>query len=84
MNKILILYKMSTRQRQQLADAAAAPTEKSAMQKAGQRSGWIVTSDHLVSDKSPELSELAFGMTIAWHAFARWTMRCRPPLASRT
>ncbi len=40
------------------------------------RSGRIVTSDHLVSEKSPELSEFEFGMIIAWHAFSRWTMRC--------
>lgn len=36
----------------------------------------IVSSDHLVSPKSPELSELEFGLIIAWHAFARWMMRC--------
>jgi predicted MarR family transcription regulator len=36
----------------------------------------IVTSDHLVSAKSPELSEFEFGLIIAWHAFARWMMRC--------
>lgn len=36
----------------------------------------IVSSQHLVSPKSPELSELEFGMIIAWHAFARWMMRC--------
>jgi predicted MarR family transcription regulator len=36
----------------------------------------IVSSQHLVSSKSPELSELEFGLIIAWHAFARWMMRC--------
>lgn len=36
----------------------------------------IVSSQHLVSPKSPELSEFEFGMIIAWHAFARWMMRC--------
>ena len=36
----------------------------------------IVTSLHLVSPKSPELSELEFGLIIANHAFARWTVRC--------
>lgn len=36
----------------------------------------IVSSQHLVSPKSPELSELEFGLIIAWHAFARWMMRC--------
>ena len=36
----------------------------------------IVSSEHLVSKKSPELSELEFGMIIAWHAFERWMIRC--------
>lgn len=38
--------------------------------------GRIVTSQHLVSPKSPELSEFEFGLIIAWHGFARWMMRC--------
>lgn len=38
--------------------------------------GRIVSSQHLVSTKSPELSEFEFGMIIAWHGFARWMMRC--------
>ena len=36
----------------------------------------IVTSAHLVSEKSPELSELEFGLIIATHAFHRWMTRC--------
>jgi predicted MarR family transcription regulator len=36
----------------------------------------IVTSLHLVSPKSPELSELEFGLIIFNHAFSRWTVRC--------
>ena len=36
----------------------------------------IVTSAHLVSEKSPELSELEFGLIIANHAFNRWMTRC--------
>ena len=36
----------------------------------------IVTSAHLVSEKSPELSELEFGLIIATHAFNRWMTRC--------
>lgn len=39
-------------------------------------SGRIVSSDHLVSSKSPELSEFEFGLIIAWHGFSRWMMRC--------
>lgn len=39
----------------------------------GQR---IVSSSHLVSEKSPELSEFEFGLIIASHAFNRWLIRC--------
>ena len=39
-------------------------------------SGPIVSSQHLVSAKSPQVSEFEFGLIIAWHAFARWMMRC--------
>lgn len=38
--------------------------------------GRIVSSQHLVSPKSPELSEFEFGLIIAWHGFARWMTRC--------
>lgn len=38
--------------------------------------GRIVSSEHLVSEKAPELSELEFGMILSWHAFSRWMMRC--------
>jgi predicted MarR family transcription regulator len=36
----------------------------------------IVSSEHLVSDKCPELSELEFGLIIASNAFGRWMTRC--------
>ena len=36
----------------------------------------IVTSAHLVSEKSPELSEFEFGLIIATNAFNRWVTRC--------
>jgi predicted MarR family transcription regulator len=36
----------------------------------------IVTSLHLVSERSPELSEFEFGLTIANNAFSRWIVRC--------
>ncbi|HZV93548.1 MAG TPA: winged helix DNA-binding protein [Caldimonas sp.] len=36
----------------------------------------IVSSSHLVSPRSVELSELEFGLIIAWNAFSRWAMRC--------
>lgn len=36
----------------------------------------IVTSQHLVSAKSPELSEVEFGLAIVGNAYARWMVRC--------
>jgi predicted MarR family transcription regulator len=36
----------------------------------------IVSSEHLVSERCPELSELEFGLIIASHAFGRWMTRC--------
>ncbi len=36
----------------------------------------IVSSSHLVSPKSAELSEFEFGLIVAWNAFARWAVRC--------
>lgn len=44
---------------------------------ARQRSGTgIVSSSHLVSPRSVELSELEFGLIVAWNAFSRWAVRC--------
>src|SRR5512139_491575 len=34
----------------------------------------IVSSSHLVSPRSVELSE--FGLIVAWNAFSRWAVRC--------
>ncbi len=36
----------------------------------------FVTSAHLVSEQSPELSELEFGLIMASNAFGRWIVRC--------
>ena len=36
----------------------------------------IVSSSHLVSPHSVELSEFEFGLIVAWNAFSRWAMRC--------
>jgi predicted MarR family transcription regulator len=36
----------------------------------------IVTSQHLVSARSPELSEVEFGLTIVFNAYSRWLLRC--------
>jgi len=40
------------------------------------RAGGIVSSSHLVSPRSTELSELEFGLIVAWNAFSRWAVRC--------
>lgn len=40
------------------------------------RQGSIVSSSHLVSPRSVELSELEFGLIVSWNAFARWCVRC--------
>ena len=38
--------------------------------------GAIVSSAHLVSPRSRELSEFEFGVIIAWNAYSRWAVRC--------
>ncbi len=40
------------------------------------RANGIVSSSHLVSPTSLELSELEFGLIVAWNAFSRWAVRC--------
>ena len=40
------------------------------------RGAGIVSSSHLVSPRSVELSEFEFGLIVAWNAFSRWAMRC--------
>jgi predicted MarR family transcription regulator len=58
--------------------AARAPVAKPARTagRAVGRSGGIVSSSHLVSPKSVELSEFEFGLIVAWNAFSRWAVRC--------
>ena len=51
------------------ASLAQTPIEESGVRR-------IVSSEHLVSDKCPELSELEFGLIIASNAFGRWMTRC--------
>ena len=53
--------------------AAAAARERPPERKAARG---IVSSSHLVSAKSVELSELEFGLIVAWNAFSRWAVRC--------
>lgn len=36
----------------------------------------IVSSDHLVSERAPEMSEFEYGLIVAGHAFDRWVVRC--------
>jgi predicted MarR family transcription regulator len=57
---------MSTQKKRR--EPAARPIEKA-------RRG-IVSSSHLVSSRSPELSEFEFGLIIAWNAYSRWAVRC--------
>lgn len=40
------------------------------------RAAGIVSSSHLVSPRSVELSEFEFGLIVAWNAFSRWAVRC--------
>ena len=55
---------------------AAAPRTARKRAAAPRAKAGIVSSSHLVSPKSMELSELEFGMIVAWNAFSRWAMRC--------
>ena len=43
---------------------------------AAPRARGIVSSSHLVSPRSVELSEFEFGLIVAWNAFSRWAVRC--------
>lgn len=38
--------------------------------------GPIVSSAHLAKGSSPGLSEVEYGLILAWHAFTRWAVRC--------
>jgi len=55
--------------------AIAVATNKTAVPLKVARSG-IVSSSHLVSPRSIELSEFEFGLIVAWNAFSRWAVRC--------
>jgi predicted MarR family transcription regulator len=60
------------------ATEAVAPQAAPRRQRAAPapRAGGIVSSSHLVSPKSLELSEFEFGLIVAWNAFSRWCVRC--------
>jgi predicted MarR family transcription regulator len=36
----------------------------------------IVSSSHLVSPRSAEMSEMEYGLIVSWNAFSRWAVRC--------
>ena len=56
---------------------ASAPTSPASKSPASATPGGaIVSSSHLVSPRSVELSEFEFGLIIAWNGFARWAVRC--------
>ena len=55
---------------------AKTPAKPAPVRRAAAGMQRIVSSQHLVSDKSPELSEFEFGLIIASHAFGRWMIRC--------
>jgi len=54
--------------------SAAVKTDAAKPSRSGRRG--IVSSSHLVSPRSVELSEFEFGLIVAWNAFSRWAMRC--------
>ena len=58
-----------------MSSKVAALPPRAAARKA-KTTGGIVSSSHLVSAKSVELSELEFGLIVAWNAFSRWAVRC--------
>jgi predicted MarR family transcription regulator len=49
---------------------------KAASEGPGSEKQGIVSSAHLVSERSPELSEFEFGLIICWNAYSRWAVRC--------
>src|SRR4249920_128793 len=52
-------------------------SQRTATVRRGPRGGTaIVSSSHLVSPRSRELSELEFGLIVAWNAFSRLAVRC--------
>lgn len=60
------------------ADVVSAGTASAAAAEAVVRSSsaGIVSSAHLVSSRSPELSEFEFGLNTAYNAYSRWVVRC--------
>ena len=66
-------------QKKPLVAKAKAPKSKAALPVAALEPiapRLFVSSSHLVSPKSVELSEFEFGLIIAGNAFSRWVVRC--------
>jgi predicted MarR family transcription regulator len=61
--------------------APAAKPARAAARRARPATG-IVSSSHLVSPRSAELSEFEFGLIVAWNAFSRWAVRCMAAAAA--
>lgn len=57
------------------AAGAALPAQPGAPGPAPRAPG-IVSSSHLVSPHSVQLSEFEFGLIVTWNAFSRWAVRC--------
>ena len=51
-------------------------TQRATPHRRSTRGTAIVSSAHLISPRSRELSELEFGLIVAWNAFSRWAVRC--------
>ncbi|HET7526251.1 MAG TPA: winged helix DNA-binding protein [Burkholderiaceae bacterium] len=51
-------------------------TQRAPTHRRSTRGTAIVSSAHLISPRSRELSELEFGLIVAWNAFSRWAVRC--------
>src|SRR5450755_566971 len=56
-----------------MSTKTATPPARAAPRKS--KAAGIVSSSYLVSAKSVELSELEFGLIVAWNAFSRWAVR---------
>ncbi len=55
---------------------AAEPRPKAGRSAPAEGATPFVSSSHLVSPRSVELSELEFGLTVCGNAFSRWVVRC--------
>ena len=58
------------------AKPAAAAAARPRATAAAPRATGIVSSSHLDTPRSVELSEFEFGLIVAWNAFSRWAVRC--------